>query len=268
MLFLGEFLKLFVRLRNNFLNTRCGRVNNFQIVMFTVRISAQNIPISGMTIPNYGTYRKSSWKCLLGKQTTFGTGTVDTLFSEWQGISLSPVLWFERDCRRWSSKFQRSEWEYFTLKKSPARAMYICNLRYFLDNPLILADFARSETDPDPVFRANFFSFLSFYHIKIFKNTKPFVLCKTRDWELYNGTSPSFKLQIGFENGWIENQTLNLKVRVLWVKVLHRTISSPSLMFFSSNGSELSPISRSEVSFSSRPFSKPIWSLKLGLVPL
>ena len=85
--------------------------------------------------------------------------------------------------------------------------MYTSNLRYFLDKPLIWTDFQRSETDPDQFFRANFFSFLNFYHKNLFQNRKLFVLGKTRDCELYNGTSPSFKLQIGFENGRFKNET-------------------------------------------------------------
>ena len=83
--------------------------------------------------------------------------------------------------RRWSSKFQKSEWVYFTFEQTSGIAMYISNLRYFLDNPLIWTDFQRSETDPDQVFRANFCCFLNFYHRKVFQNTKLFVLDKTRD---------------------------------------------------------------------------------------
>ena len=137
--------------------------------------------------------------------------------------------------RRWSSKFQKTEWVYLTFEQTSGIAMYniISNLRYFWDNPLIWTDFQRSETDPDQFFRANFFSFLNFYHRNLFQNRKLFVLGKTRDCELYNGPVRASNTGDGAKT--LIQRTGTFRFRV-W--------------------------------FSIQPFSKPIWSLKLGMVPL
>ena len=50
----------------------------------------------------------------------------------------------------------------------------------------------------------------------MFWKTKLFVGAESRECELYNGTIPSSKLQIGFENGPFEVETLDVEMDDSW----------------------------------------------------
>jgi len=70
-------------------------------------------------------------------------------------------------------------------------------------------------TDPEPVLAWKSHGYFSFYQTKMFVFRKHNTQKKSRGNELFNGTSPSFKLPVVFENGLFEVESLILKMTKL-----------------------------------------------------